>query len=323
MLKKTTLSLAILGISTIANANVLTTIKPLGFIANAITDGVTETNILLPVSASPHDYSLKPSDVQKLKSASLVVWIGDEMETFLEKSIEKLPQSSVLRLESIPEIKEIVEHTNKKTRIKLDEEHHSDHKQHYDNEQEHHDEHEHHTHHHNHNHNNDWHIWLSPKMSSIVAEHIAERLSEKFPDKKAKIEANLTEFKQTLAKTNVEITKQLLPVKDKGYYTFHAAYGYFEEAYGLKSLGAFTMNPTVAPGAKTLGKIKANIKANQATCLFTEPQFTPKVVKRLSKGVQIGIGRLDPLGGEIKPSKTAYLDYLNSLATAFSQCLSK
>ncbi|MDP8051701.1 zinc ABC transporter substrate-binding protein ZnuA [Pasteurella atlantica] len=324
MFKRTLLSLAILGITSITQANVLTTIKPLGFIANAITDGVTETNVLLPISASPHDYSLKPSDVQKLKSASLVVWIGDEMETFLEKSIEKLPQSSVLTLESIPEIKEIVEHTDKRVRIKLDEKHHNDeHDRH--SEHEHHDdndEHKHHTHHH-HSHNHDWHIWISPEMSSIIAEQIAKRLSEKLPAKKTKIEANLTEFKLGLAKVNIEIAKQLLPVKDKGYYTFHAAYGYFEDAYGLKSLGAFTMNPTVAPGAKTLEKIKANIKTHQATCLFTEPQFTPKVVERLSKGVQVGVGRLDPLGGDIKQGKTAYLEYLRSLATAFEQCLSK
>ncbi|MBR0574592.1 MULTISPECIES: zinc ABC transporter substrate-binding protein ZnuA [Pasteurellaceae] len=348
MLKKTTLSLAILGMATVTHANVLTTIKPLGFIANAITDGVTETDVLLPTSASPHDYSLKPSDVQKLKSASLVVWIGDEMETFLEKSIEKLPQSYVLTLESIPEIKEIVEHTDKRVRIKLDEKHHNAHKHHHHNdehehhsEHEHHDdndehkhhdkhehhndndEHEHHAHHHHHHHNSDWHIWVSPKMSSIIAEQIAKRLSEKLPAKKTKIEANLTEFKLGLAKVNIEIAKQLLPVKDKGYYTFHAAYGYFEDAYGLKSLGAFTMNPTVAPGAKTLEKIKANIKTHQATCLFTEPQFTPKVVERLSKGVQVGVGRLDPLGGNIKQGKTAYLEYLRSLATAFEQCLSK
>ncbi|PID51237.1 MAG: zinc ABC transporter substrate-binding protein, partial [Pasteurellales bacterium] len=75
MLKKTALSLTIFSITATTQASVLTTVKPLGFIANAITDGVTEAEVLLPISASPHDYSLKPSDVQKLNSADLVVWV--------------------------------------------------------------------------------------------------------------------------------------------------------------------------------------------------------------------------------------------------------
>lgn len=84
MFKKTLISLAVLGAG-VAQADVLTSIKPLGFIASAITDGVTETKVLLPVSASPHDYSLKPSDVTQLQSANLVVWVGDGLEGFLEK----------------------------------------------------------------------------------------------------------------------------------------------------------------------------------------------------------------------------------------------
>ncbi|EPZ99125.1 hypothetical protein HPSMNH_1509 [Glaesserella parasuis MN-H] len=38
MFKKSLLSLALLGATAVANADVLTTVKPLGFIANAITD---------------------------------------------------------------------------------------------------------------------------------------------------------------------------------------------------------------------------------------------------------------------------------------------
>ena len=97
-MKKTLLAAGILAATSFAHADVLTTIKPLGFIANAITDGVTETQVLLPVSASPHDYSLKPSDVEKLKSAELVFWVGHGLESFLEKSVEKLTERKLLEL---------------------------------------------------------------------------------------------------------------------------------------------------------------------------------------------------------------------------------
>ncbi|EQA03239.1 high-affinity zinc uptake system znuA domain protein, partial [Glaesserella parasuis SW114] len=167
MFKKSLLSLALLGATAVTNADVLTTVKPLGFIANAITDGVTETKVLLPTSASPHDYSLKPSDVEQLQSAQLVVWIGEEMETFLEKSIEKLPKEKVLTLEDVPAIKELVEHSGEEK-----EEHHEHKHGHSHN-------HTHHAHSHDgHNHDEDWHIWLSPQASEHIAEQIAERLSQ-------------------------------------------------------------------------------------------------------------------------------------------------
>ncbi|MDG6267832.1 zinc ABC transporter substrate-binding protein ZnuA [Glaesserella parasuis] len=318
MFKKSLLSLALLGATAVANADVLTTVKPLGFIANAITDGVTETKVLLPTSASPHDYSLKPSDVEQLQSAQLVVWIGEEMETFLEKSIEKLPKEKVLTLEDVPAIKELVEHSGEEKEDKHDHKH--DHKH----EHKHSHNHAHHDHSHDgHSHDEDWHIWLSPKASEHIAEQIAERLSQQLPEQKAKIAENLANFKVTLATKNSEIAKQLEPVKSKGYYTFHDAYGYFEEAYGLKSLGSFTINPTVAPGAKTLNAIKKSIAQKKVQCLFAEPQFTPKVIESLSKGTSAKVGQLDPLGAKIELSKNAYPEFLQSLADQFGVCLAQ
>lgn len=313
MLKRTLLSAALLTAAS-AQANVLTTIKPLGFIAAAITDGVTETEVLLPVSASPHDYSLKPSDASKLQSADLVVWVGGGMESFLTKSVNNLDSKKVLTLGNVPAIKTLVDATHKEDH---DHDHEHEHKHG-------HDDHHHHEHAHDHDghdHSRDWHIWLSSDIAILSAEQIAERLTAQYPDKKAKIEENLAKFKTNVADKVAHLKTQLAPVKGKGFYTFHEAYGYFENLYGLKSLGSFTINPTVAPGAKTLGKIKADIKEHKAACLFAEPQFTPKVVESLSKGTQTKVGQLDPLGAKIELGPDAYPQFLQSMADEFSQCL--
>lgn len=282
-----------------ATAEVLTTLKPLGFIANAITDGVTETKVLLPTSASPHDYSLKPSDLKQLQSAQLVVWVGDEMESFLAKSIEKLPKEKVLTLEQIPAIS-----TSVKQFAEPEEPH------------QHQEEDEHH-------HNQDWHIWLSPEMSLVIAEQIAERLRQQMPEQAVSIEQNFAKFKQELTAKQAQLKQQLSPIKSKGYYTFHQAYGYFEHAFDLNSLGAFTLNPSIPPGAKTLQKIKQHIGQNQAVCLFAEPQITPKVVEVLRKNTGVAVGELDPLGAKIALQPTAYVDFLQSLANQFQHCLSQ
>lgn len=317
MFKRTLIGLAVLGAS-VAQADVLTSIKPLGFIAGAITEGVTETKVLLPVTASPHDYSLKPSDVSQLQSAQLVVWVGDGLEGFLEKSIEKLPKEKVLTLEEVEAIDDIVD----KARKKEDKDDDHDHKHKHEHKHDH--KHAGHNHdHHGHSHDEDWHIWLSSEASELAAEQIAARLSEQMPEQKAKIAENLAKFKANLTAKKAEIAKQLEPVKAKGYYTFHDAYGYFEREYGLSSLGSFTINPTVAPGAKTIASIKKNITKHNAQCLFAEPQFTPKVIETLAKETKVNVGQLDPLGAKIQLSATAYPEFLQALADEFSQCLTK
>lgn len=321
MFKKSLLSIALFGAINLANANVLTTIKPLGFISAAITEGVTNTQVLLPTSASPHDYSLKPSDVEKLQSAQLIVWIGEEVETFLEKSLDKLPKEKVLTLEEIKAIETLVEGTKKETEKEKDDHKHDHHKK---DEHKHGHDHKHHKHDdHDHDHDEDWHIWLSPKAAEIIAEQIAERISNLFPEQKEKIAENLTNFKTSLANKQKEIEAQLEPHKSKGYYTFHDAYRHFENTYGLNSLGSFTINPSIAPGAKTLAKIKKNLADNKAKCLFTEPQFTPKVIESLSKGTSANIGQIDPLGAEIELSKDAYPQFLQAIANQFTECLAK
>ena len=70
VLKMSAISTALLTLPMMANADVLASVKPLGFITSSIANGVTDTQILVPAGASPHDYSLKLSDVQKVKSGN-------------------------------------------------------------------------------------------------------------------------------------------------------------------------------------------------------------------------------------------------------------
>jgi len=109
--KRSLLAAALLGICTFTasvHATVLTSIRPLGFIASAIADGVTPTEVLLPDGASPHDYALRPSDLQRMRSADLVVWIGPEMEAFMTKPIAQLPPNRVVEIAAIPQVHELL-----------------------------------------------------------------------------------------------------------------------------------------------------------------------------------------------------------------------
>ncbi|MDH3001410.1 zinc ABC transporter substrate-binding protein [Chelonobacter oris] len=306
-----------------AQADIVTTVKPLGFIAAAVADGVTPTQVLLPTGASPHDYNMRPSDLQRLQQAELVVWIGQDMETFLSKSIGRLKAENVLQIDKMGSIQQFL---GEALHVHADD-HDHDHDHHHD----HHHDHDHDgppgfEDDHDHDHDGmttDWHVWFSSDISEKIAEQLAKQLKNHYPAKTDLIEANLSAFKQGVAGKKQQLKTQLEPIQQRGYYVFHDAYGYFERQYGLKHLGAFTINPAVAPGAKTLNEIKADIAANNAKCLFAEPQFTPRLLETLHKNTGVKLGVLDPMGEQIAIGKTAYIDYLQSLADSFSQCLAK
>ncbi|EGF14192.1 MULTISPECIES: zinc ABC transporter substrate-binding protein ZnuA [Haemophilus] len=324
LLKISAISAALLSAPMMANADVLASAKPLGFIVSSIADGVTGTQVLVPAGASPHDYNLKLSDIQKVKSADLVVWIGEDIDSFLDKPISQIERKKVITIADLADVKPLLSKAHHE-HFHEDGDHDHDHKHEHkhDHKHEHKHDHEHHDHDHHEGLTTNWHVWYSPAISKIVAQKVADKLTAQFPDKKALIAQNLSDFNRTLAEQSEKITAQLANVKDKGFYVFHDAYGYFNDAYGLKQTGYFTINPLVAPGAKTLAHIKEEIDEHKVNCLFAEPQFTPKVIESLAKNTKVNVGQLDPIGDKVTLGKNSYATFLQSTADSYMECLAK
>ncbi|HHG3162280.1 TPA: zinc ABC transporter substrate-binding protein ZnuA [Vibrio parahaemolyticus] len=271
---------------------VLTSIKPIQLMVTELTEGVTTPEVLVQSNASPHDYSLRPSDVKKVASADLVIWYGHYLEPFLEKVVSN--RSSTLTLSEIPNL----------ALREFDSEHSHDH-----------DGHDHGSH--------DPHFWLGIKPVKQVAQAVVNKLVEIDPANAKTYSNNLVKFEEQLAAKDKEIEQQLAPVKNQGYFVFHDAYGYFEERYQLNNLGHFTVTPDRKPGAKTLIQIRKTLGAGNVACVFSEPQFTPAVVESVMRGSDVVKGELDPLGSAIKVEPGSYFNLLGNMADSFAQCLAK
>ena len=287
-----------------ANANIISSVKPIAFITQAISDGVTNTDILLPDGTSPHTYSLKPSDLAKIKTAELIIWVGEDLETFMPTILKNIDKDKQIELMDIPTIKSLLRTSTNN-----------------------HDQHETHTHNndsdHDHHGEFDEHIWLSPKIAKEIAQAVHDKLISIYPNKKDIIDENLNEFTVKLAETEQNIAKKLINVQNSGYFVFHDAYGYFESQFGLKNLGSFTINPAVQPGVQTVYAIKRELKEHQAVCVFREPQFSPAVIEKIVNGTDVRIGELNPLGTDITLSKNAYSQFLLKLTQQLLDCLDK
>ncbi|WP_437613597.1 zinc ABC transporter substrate-binding protein ZnuA [Erwinia sp. V71] len=288
-----------------ASAAVVASIKPLGFIAAAIADGVTPVEVLLPDGASEHDYALRPSDVKRLQGADLVVWIGPEMEAFLSKSAASLPVQKNLELADLATVKPLL------IRGGEEDEHEEEGHEHHGEEA---DEHHHHGEY-------NMHLWLSPEIARLSAVAIHDKLLELMPQSRDKLDANLRQFAASLEKSNQQIGSELAPVKGKGYFVFHDAYSYFEKHYGLSPLGHFTVNPEIQPGAQRLHQIRTELVEQKAVCVFAEPQFRPAVIDAVARGTAVRKGTLDPLGMGISLTKDSYVTFLSQLSSQYVSCL--
>ncbi|ASM15057.1 MULTISPECIES: zinc ABC transporter substrate-binding protein ZnuA [Serratia] len=288
-----------------ASAAVVTTIRPLGFIASAIADGVTPTEVLLPDGASPHDFALRPSDIQRLRSADLVLWVGPDMEAFLTKALVPISATRKLAISELPAVKPLL----MKGEDDDDHDHAGEAHNHADDD---------HAHHHG---EYNMHVWLSPEVAKVTAIAIHDRLLELMPQNKDKLDANLRQFENLLTQTDKNVGNMLTPVQGKGYFVFHDAYGYFEKHYGLSPLGHFTVNPEIQPGAQRLHQIRTQLVEQKAVCVFAEPQFRPAVINAVAKGTTVRSGTLDPLGIGIALGKDSYGKFLTQLSSQYVSCL--
>ena len=74
-------------VSAQSTPNVVVSIKPIHSIVSALMEGVSRPQLLLESSDSAHTFHLKPSQLNLLSNADLVITIGDDFETGLKKTL--------------------------------------------------------------------------------------------------------------------------------------------------------------------------------------------------------------------------------------------
>ena len=120
-----------------------------------------------------------------------------------------------------------------------------------------------------------------------------------------------------------EVDAELEPVKGRGYIVFHDAYQYFEKRFGVSAVGSITVSPEVLPGAERVRELQEKVRDIDATCVFSEPQFEPKLVTTITENTNAGTGVLDPLGASIDNGPELYFTLIRNMAKSLKDCLIK
>ena len=92
-----------------AELKVVTTIKPLHSLIANVMDGVGEPALIIEGSTSPHSFTLKPSHAKLLEEADIIFWVGESIETFMERPLESIVKNAevveFMEVESINKLK--------------------------------------------------------------------------------------------------------------------------------------------------------------------------------------------------------------------------
>ncbi|MCR6499734.1 zinc ABC transporter substrate-binding protein ZnuA [Shinella sp. CPCC 101442] len=330
------LSTALLAVGTIgARAevpDVVVSIKPIHSLVAAIMQGVGEPKLIVEGAASPHTYSLKPSNASALQDADLVFWVGHGLEAFLEKPLESLgSKATIVELDDAPGIEKLQfreggpfeAHTHEGEEGHEHEGHSHDEAGH-DHAKEAEEAHDHAAeagHAHEEHGEFDMHLWLNPQNARAIAAEAARALSEKDPANAETYNKNLAGLTERLTALDREIGETVAPVKEKPFIVFHDAYQYFEHHYGVHAAGSITVSPETLPGAERLTQIRDKVKTLGATCVFAEPQFEPKLVNVVIEGTSAKSGVLDPEAATLEPGPDLYFTLMKSIATSLHDCL--
>jgi zinc transport system substrate-binding protein len=254
--------------------------------------GVGQPSVLVSGAASPHTYSLRPSDMRTIEAANLVFWIGPGFEVFLSQALSAT-HGTVVTLADAPGVTRLRARAGGLWDSSIQAKNAGD----------------------------DPHMWLDVGNAQAMARAMAEALTAADPANAVRYEANVRALTADLYALDIELRGALTPLRAKPFIVFHDATRYFEDRYGLASAGAVTVGPERPPGARRVDALRARLAQGDIACLFTEPQFEPKLVATLIGRSRVKTGVLDPEGTGLTPGPGLYFDLMRGLARGFAGCL--
>jgi len=271
---------------------------------------VATAESLLPANTDAHHFTMAPSQIKTINSATRIFAIGQDMEPWLERLEPNLAEGTVIHLGEIEPVHPYL----------LDARHFGeDPEDEHEGEEGHEDEHgeEHDEHEDEHAHGViDPHMWLSPSILGVWAEEITHRLSADMPEHAEALSANLDVFKADLAEINADLAavSASFATRDIRIVVTHDAFQYLEAHLGLSQAGMLSDIQDNPAGARSLSAVT---RLTGDICLIVDPnEPLPESILPQAKHAVI-----DPLGTAFIGQVHYTLSFFRAITQALSSCL--
>ena len=314
---KGTLFSAIFGLllSGTASANVpkvVTDIPITHSLVTRVMAGIGMPDLIVDRGASPHEYSLRPSNAASLEVADLVFWISNGLTPWLDDALNTLARNAkVIELmdakgATVLSFREGATFETHSHQHKQDEDWHDEHK---------HDEDEPATG------NVDPHGWLDPYNGRIWLDVIATALSKIDPTNSDIYFANATQAKADIDTVISELEATLAEFRGTNFIVYHDAYQYFEKRFDVLAAGSISLGDVSDPSPARIAEVRKKVEELGIICVFSEPQFNSELVRTVTDGVSVKTRVIDSLGTQFTLGPDFYLNVLRGIAQSMASCL--
>lgn len=247
---------------------VLATFYPVEQFARAVGGDLAKVKPVLPPGFEPHHWEPTIKDVQFMSSADVMVTNGIGYEAWLDTDNFDF---MVIDTSDGVQLLEIAAGTGDHRAVHEDE----------------------HAHHHG---QYDPHIWLSPKNAIIQVKNIAVGLSKADPDNADAYIANAIAYTEKLEKLDADFEQRLEGCNTE-IITFHQAFEYMADAYGLQQY--VILKSTSPHGEVSVNDLRDAIdvaKSHGITVIFGEEATNPRAVELVASELEGGrVFELSPL----------------------------
>ena len=273
----------------------LASFYPIAIMALNITDGVEGVaveSMAQQQTGCLHDVQMTTADMKKAETANAFLINGAGMEGFLDKISDQLPELPVIDSSTgIP-------------LIASGEDHHHDGGEGHDHDQE----------------DYNPHLWVSITNCMEQVRNLSEGIIALDPEHEAEYRENTETYLEKLSALRDKMHSALDHVKNKDIITFHEAFPYFAEEFGLHIAAVINREPDSQPSAKELADTIRLVRETGVKALFVEPLYpeTSADIIAAETGAQVYV--LDPaVSGEW--DKNAYLTAMESNLQVLAQAL--
>jgi ABC-type Zn uptake system ZnuABC Zn-binding protein ZnuA len=232
---------------------------------------------LVPEGADAHTFTLTPGDVRTIAKADVVFISGGGLEASFIDAIEENAGGHVV---DVSEGLSLQQHAA--------------------------------------DHATDPHYWMDPRLVSLAVGHIADELAGLLPGDEDALRNRALAYRDELASLDAEIEAELaqLPPERRFLVTFHDAYGYLAQRYGLTILGFVVENPDEEPSAGALADLITAMKDNDVHIIFKEPQFSARVIEQLAGDTGAEVRELP--SASLSDAYPSYLAFMRAVGSAIT-----
>ncbi|MCX5853085.1 MAG: zinc ABC transporter substrate-binding protein [Deltaproteobacteria bacterium] len=247
-------------------------IAPQKYFVQKIGGDLVSVSVLVPASADPHTYEPKPKQMAELSKSAVYFAVGIDFENaWLKKIAATNPKMRIVRTDNgIAKIAITVQHPDKESlhgHAKAGHRHHAG--------------------------SLDPHVWLSPALVKIQAEHILSALTAVDPKNQLRYKANYAVFVGELDALDAELKALFAGRKGEQFMVFHPSWGYFAEAYGLKQIPIEIEGKDPKPAQ--LQMLIRHARERGIRVVFVQPQFSAKNAEMVSREIGGQVVYVDPM----------------------------